>query len=149
MHFLCLHQLRLRDYTLDNQSKAPIGPDDILNIVPVVKHIHTPTADASKAYHAAQNFIQKGWSIAPSLWALCDPFAQWPFELSEYNLPLCFPTAGLLDQAHERLKEAAYLFGRVCDDLQPQACYCHSLLAKVAYLQGKTAEVQLLLQHNL
>lgn len=58
-----------------------------------------------------------------------------------------FPTAGLLDQAHKHLKEAAYLFGRVCDDLHPEACYCHNLLAKVAFLQGKAAEVHLLL-HN-
>lgn len=50
-------------------------------------------------------------------------------------------TAGLLDQAHEHLKEAVYLYGRVCDDLHPEACYCHSLLAKVAFLQGKAAEV--------
>ena len=54
---------------------------------------------------------------------------------------MCFSNAGLLDQAHERLKEAAYLFGRVCDDLHPEASYCHSLLAKVAFLQGKAAEV--------
>ncbi|KAF3695848.1 Clustered mitochondria protein -like protein [Channa argus] len=101
-------QLRLRDYLFDNQSKAPIGPDDILNIFPVVKHIHIPTVDASKPYRAAQNFIHKG----------------------------------LLDQAHEHLKEAAYLFGRVCDDLHPDACYCHSLLARVAFLQGKSAEAR-------
>ncbi|TNN54977.1 Clustered mitochondria [Liparis tanakae] len=101
-------QLRLRDYVLDNQNKAPIGPDDILNIFPVVKHIHMPTADASKAYRAAQTFIQKG----------------------------------LLDQAHEQLKEATYLFGRVCDDLHIEACYCHSLLAKVAYVQGKAVEAR-------
>lgn len=59
-----------------------------------------------------------------------------------YHPILC---AGLLDQAHEQLKEAVYLYGRVCDDLEPEACYCHSLLAKVAFLQGKPAEV--LLQH--
>ncbi|XP_071338904.1 clustered mitochondria protein homolog [Trachinotus anak] len=101
-------QLRLRDYLLDNLNKAPIGPDDILNIFPVVKHIHMPTVDASKAYRAAQISIQKG----------------------------------LLDQAHEQLKEAAYLFGRVCDDLHSEACYCHSLLARVAFLQGKSAEAR-------
>ncbi|KAF7660148.1 hypothetical protein LDENG_00286680 [Lucifuga dentata] len=101
-------QLRLRDYLLDNQSKAPIGPDDILNIFPVVKHVNMPMVDASKAYRAAQNSIQKGF----------------------------------LDQAHEHLKEAAYLFGRVYDDLHPEACYCLSLLAKVSYLQGKTAEAR-------
>ncbi|MEQ2195488.1 hypothetical protein XENOCAPTIV_013599, partial [Xenoophorus captivus] len=103
-----LHQLRLRDYILDNQNKAPISPDDILNIFPVVKHIDMPTVDASKAYRAAQNSIQKG----------------------------------LLDQAHEQLKEAAYLYGRVCDDLDPEACYCNSLLAKVTFLQGKAAEAR-------
>lgn len=101
-------QLRLRDYLLDNQSKAPIGPDDVLNIFPVVKHVHMPTVDASKTYRAAWSSIEKG----------------------------------LLDQAHERLKEAAYLFGRVCDDLHPEASYCHSLLAKVAFLQGKAAEAR-------
>ncbi|XP_070689423.1 clustered mitochondria protein homolog [Pempheris klunzingeri] len=101
-------QLRLRDYLLDNQNKAPIGPDDILNIFPVVKHIDVPTVDASAAYRAAQTSIEKG----------------------------------LLDQAHEHLKEATYLFGRVCDDLHPEACFCHSLLAKVAYLQGKAAEAR-------
>uniref|UniRef100_A0A4W6G9E7 Si:ch211-166a6.5 n=1 Tax=Lates calcarifer TaxID=8187 RepID=A0A4W6G9E7_LATCA len=101
-------QLRLRDYILDNQNKAPIGPDDVLNIFPVVKHVHMPTVDASKAFSAAQNSIRKG----------------------------------LLDQAYEQLTEAAYLFGRVCDDLQPEACYCHSLLARVAFLQGKAAEAR-------
>lgn len=101
-------QLRLRDYFLDNQNKAPIGPDDVLNIFPVVKHIQMPTVDASKAFSAALTSIQKG----------------------------------LLDQAHEHLKEAAYLFGRVCDDLHPEACFCHSLLAKVAFLQGKAAEAR-------
>uniref|UniRef100_A0A3Q0SS10 Si:ch211-166a6.5 n=1 Tax=Amphilophus citrinellus TaxID=61819 RepID=A0A3Q0SS10_AMPCI len=100
--------LRLRDYYFDNQNKVPVGPDDILNIIPVVKHVHMPTLDASKAYHAAQISIQKG----------------------------------LLDQAHEQLKEAVYLYGRVCDDLHPEAGYCHSLLAKVAFLQGKTAEAR-------
>nr|XP_019956484.1 PREDICTED: clustered mitochondria protein homolog [Paralichthys olivaceus] len=101
-------QLRLRDYYLDNQTKAPIGPDDILNIFPVVKHVDMPSVDASKAYRAAHNSIQKG----------------------------------LLDQAHEHLTEASYLFGRVCDDLHPEACHCHSLLAKVAFMQGKAAEAR-------
>ncbi|XP_008280230.1 clustered mitochondria protein homolog [Stegastes partitus] len=101
-------QLRLRDYFLDNQNKAPIGPDDVLNIFPIIKHVHMSTVDASKAFRAALNFVEKG----------------------------------LLDQAHENLKEATYLFGRVCDDLQPEACHCHSMLAKVAFLQGKTAEAR-------
>uniref|UniRef100_A0A1A8IWA1 Clu domain-containing protein n=2 Tax=Nothobranchius TaxID=28779 RepID=A0A1A8IWA1_NOTKU len=101
-------QLRLRDYVFDNVNKAPIGPDDVLNIFPVVKHIQMPIADASKAFNAAKNSIQKG----------------------------------LLVQAHEQLKEAAYLFDRACDDLHPEACHCHSLLAKVTYLQGKAAEAR-------
>ncbi|XP_077417265.1 clustered mitochondria protein homolog [Vanacampus margaritifer] len=101
-------QLRLRDYFFDSHNKAPIGPDDIINIFPVVKHIQMPTSDASKAFRAAQNYFEKG----------------------------------LLDQAHEHLKDAAYLFGRVCDDLHPEACYCHSQLAKLAFLQGKTAEAR-------
>ncbi|XP_056130596.1 clustered mitochondria protein homolog [Lampris incognitus] len=101
-------QLRLRDYFLDNQSKAPIGPDDVLNIFPVIKHISMPTVDATKSFRAAQNFIQKG----------------------------------LMDKAHDSLKEAAYLFGRVCDDLHPEACHCLSLLAKVAFLQGQVAEAR-------
>ncbi|CAL8248249.1 unnamed protein product [Merluccius merluccius] len=101
-------QLRLRDYCLDNQSKAPIGPDDVLNIFPLVKHVHMPTTDASKALRAAQTFIEKG----------------------------------LLDQAQERLKESAYLFGRVCDELHPEACYCLSLLAKVTFILGQAAEAR-------
>ncbi|XP_020505586.2 clustered mitochondria protein homolog [Labrus bergylta] len=101
-------QLRLRDYVFDNQNKAPIGPDDVLNIFPVIKHVHMPTADASTAYRAALTFLEKG----------------------------------LLDQAHEHLQNAAYLFGRVCDNLHPEACFCHSMLAKVAYLRGKPAEAR-------
>lgn len=57
---LYLHQLRLRDYFFDNQNKAPISPDDILNIFPIVKHIHMPTVDAAKAHRTAQTSIQKG-----------------------------------------------------------------------------------------
>uniref|UniRef100_A0A6Q2XTC5 Clu domain-containing protein n=1 Tax=Esox lucius TaxID=8010 RepID=A0A6Q2XTC5_ESOLU len=49
---------------------------------------------------------------------------------------------GMMDQAYERLKEATYLFGRVCDDLNPEACSCLSLLARVAYLQALPAEAR-------
>ncbi|XP_076859579.1 clustered mitochondria protein homolog [Brachyhypopomus gauderio] len=49
---------------------------------------------------------------------------------------------GLLEKAYEQLKEAAYLFGRVCDDLHPEACHCLSLLARMAYLQGHPAEAR-------
>ncbi|XP_051509137.1 clustered mitochondria protein homolog [Myxocyprinus asiaticus] len=101
-------QLRLREYDLDNRNKAPISPDDVLNILPVIKHITLTTTDATRMFQAAQNSLQKG----------------------------------LLEQAYEQLKEASYLFGRVCDDLHPEACHCLSLLAKVAYLQGRPAEAR-------
>ncbi|XP_072538059.1 clustered mitochondria protein homolog [Salminus brasiliensis] len=101
-------QLRLRDYALDNRNKAPITPDDLLNLLPVVKHITMTTTDASRAFQAAKNSLQKG----------------------------------LLEQAYDQLKEAAYLFARVCDDLHPEACNCLSMLAKVAYLQGHPAEAR-------
>lgn len=50
---------------------------------------------------------------------------------------------GLLEQGYEQLKEASYLFGRVCDSLHPEACHCLSLLAKMAYVQGRPAEVHI------
>lgn len=56
----CVQQVRLRDYFLDHQNKCPIGPDDILNILPIIKHVSMPTPDASKAYQAAQTSVQKG-----------------------------------------------------------------------------------------
>ncbi|XP_062398969.1 clustered mitochondria protein homolog [Sardina pilchardus] len=101
-------QLRLRDYALDNRTKAPIGPDDVYNILPVVKHLTMTTQDASRLFRAAQGYLQKGQ----------------------------------LDRGYEQLKEAAYLFGRVCDDLHPEACSCLSLLAKAAYLQGRPVEAR-------
>ncbi|XP_028852284.1 clustered mitochondria protein homolog [Denticeps clupeoides] len=108
---LCLKtgiQIRLRDYVLDNRNKAPVGPDDVLNMLPVVKHVSTTTHDATRIFHAGQATLQKG----------------------------------LLGKAYEQLKEAAYLFGRVCDDFHPDACSCLSLLARVAYLQGRSAEAR-------
>uniref|UniRef100_A0A673MDD5 Si:ch211-166a6.5 n=1 Tax=Sinocyclocheilus rhinocerous TaxID=307959 RepID=A0A673MDD5_9TELE len=106
--FVNVPQLRLREYILDTRNKAPISPDDVLNILPVVKHITMTTTDATRMFTAAQNSLQKG----------------------------------LLEQAYEQLKEATYLFGRVCDDLHPEACHCLSLLAKVAYVQGHPAEAR-------
>lgn len=101
-------QLRLREYVFDNRTKAPIGPDDVLNIFPVVKHVTMTTHDASRAFRAAQSSVQKG----------------------------------MMEQAYVRLKEAAYLFGRVCDDLNAEACSCLSLMARVAYLQGQPTEAR-------
>ncbi|XP_048834447.1 clustered mitochondria protein homolog [Brienomyrus brachyistius] len=108
---LCLKtgvQLRLRDYTLDNCIKAPISPDDIINMFPVVKHVTMTTSDATQAFNSAQKSIEKGQ----------------------------------LDRAYEQLKEATYLFGRVCDDLHPEASMCLSTLAQVAYLQGNRTEAR-------
>ncbi|TRY60548.1 hypothetical protein DNTS_026965 [Danionella cerebrum] len=101
-------QLRLREYALDNRNKAPISSDDVLNILPVVKHITMTTSDATRTLMAAENSLRKG----------------------------------LLEKAYDQLKEASYLFTRVCDDLHPEACRCLSLLAKAAYVQGRPAEAR-------
>lgn len=58
--FVNVPQLRLREYILDNRNKAPISPEDVLNILPVVKHITTTTTDATRLFKAAQNSLQKG-----------------------------------------------------------------------------------------
>ena len=82
---LYLHQLRLRDYFFDNQNKAPISPDDILNIFPIVKHIHMPTVDAAKAHRTAQTSIQKGvlnLSVFCLLWVFLGVF----FEQTLYDI---------------------------------------------------------------
>ncbi|KAJ8285626.1 hypothetical protein GJAV_G00029030 [Gymnothorax javanicus] len=108
---LCLKagiQLRLREYSLDNRSKAPIGPDDILNILPVIKHVEMRMTDATKMFHTAQTSLKKG----------------------------------NLQQANEQLKEASYMYMRVCDDLHPEACTCISTLARLAYLQGRSGEAR-------
>lgn len=100
-----------------------------------------PTPDASKAFQAAQTSIQKGGSDLLQNCQFQGVFGPKSKPDSARNTWVL--SAGLLDQAHEQLKEAVYLYGRVCDDLEPEACYCHSLLAKVAFLQGKAAEVLL------
>ncbi len=33
-------QIQLREYHLDSKSKAPFCEDDIINVFPIVKHIH-------------------------------------------------------------------------------------------------------------
>ncbi|KAJ8263508.1 hypothetical protein COCON_G00159650 [Conger conger] len=108
---LCLKagiQLRLKEYTLDNRSKAPIGPDDILNVLPVIKHVEMRMKDASKMFCSAQTHIQKG----------------------------------NLQQAYDQLKEVAYMYTRMCDDLHPEACACLSSLARLAYLLGRSGEAR-------
>ncbi|MBN3306854.1 CLU protein, partial [Amia calva] len=49
---------------------------------------------------------------------------------------------GQLLEAYEQLKEAVFLFTRVCDDLHPEACACLSLLARVAHILGHSAEAR-------
>ncbi|KAI1900610.1 hypothetical protein AGOR_G00051700 [Albula goreensis] len=49
---------------------------------------------------------------------------------------------GHTQQAYDQLKEASYMFTRVCDDLHPDACACLSSLAQLAYLQGRSAEAR-------
>uniref|UniRef100_A0AAV2MQX9 Clu domain-containing protein n=1 Tax=Knipowitschia caucasica TaxID=637954 RepID=A0AAV2MQX9_KNICA len=53
-------QLRLKDYFVDNQNKAPLGPEDVLNIFPVVKHIDMGFKDAAKSFYLAKTSLQKG-----------------------------------------------------------------------------------------
>ena len=52
-----------------------------------------------------------------------------------------FLLTGNLQQAYDQLKEAAYMYSRMCDDLHPEACACLSSLARLAYLQTRSAEV--------
>lgn len=53
-------QLLLREYNMDNKSKASFFEDDILNIFPVVKHIHPKASDAYNFYTTGQTKIQQG-----------------------------------------------------------------------------------------
>ncbi|XP_051777330.1 clustered mitochondria protein homolog [Erpetoichthys calabaricus] len=60
---LCLKcgiQLLLREYSLDNQQTPPFNPEDIVNIFPVVKHLHFPTIDGTKMLCRAQASLQQG-----------------------------------------------------------------------------------------
>lgn len=53
-------QLLLREYNMENKSKASFGEDDILNMFPVVKHIHPKASDAYNFYTTGQTKIQQG-----------------------------------------------------------------------------------------
>ncbi|XP_039627681.1 clustered mitochondria protein homolog [Polypterus senegalus] len=60
---LCLKcgiQLLLREYSLDNQHTSPFNPEDIVNIFPVVKHLHVPSIDGTKMLCRAQASLQQG-----------------------------------------------------------------------------------------
>lgn len=54
-------QLLLRDYSLDVKGKACFAEEDILNIFPVVKHIHPRATDAYNFYTTGQTKIQQGF----------------------------------------------------------------------------------------
>lgn len=66
-------QLRVREYILDNRNKAAISPDDVLNILPIVKHITMSTTDATRMFKVAQNSLQKGiYEPTRSNWVMCE-----------------------------------------------------------------------------
>lgn len=54
-------QLLLRDYSLDVKGKACFVEEDIINIFPVVKHIHPRATDAYNFYTTGQTKIQQGF----------------------------------------------------------------------------------------
>lgn len=54
-------QLLLRDYSLDHKSKPSFAEEDILNVFPVVKHIHPRATDAYNFYTTGQTKIQQGF----------------------------------------------------------------------------------------
>ncbi|RWS13928.1 hypothetical protein B4U79_14102 [Dinothrombium tinctorium] len=54
-------QILLRDYNFDNRNKCTFNEDDILNIFPVVKHIHPRSTDAYNFYTTGQTKIQQGY----------------------------------------------------------------------------------------
>ncbi|XP_054167940.1 clustered mitochondria protein homolog [Oppia nitens] len=54
-------QLFLREYNFDHKSRATFIDDDILNMFPVVKHIHPRASDAYNFYSTGQRKIQEGY----------------------------------------------------------------------------------------
>ena len=54
-------QLLLRDYALEQKSKPAFTQEDILNVFPVVKHIHPRATDAYNFYTTGQTKIQQGY----------------------------------------------------------------------------------------
>ncbi|CAB1321192.1 unnamed protein product [Coregonus sp. 'balchen'] len=59
-----------------------------------------------------------------------------------YGLQKNSAQKGVMDQVYEYLKEAAYLLGCVCDNLNPEGGSCLSLMARVAYLRGQQCPAQ-------
>ncbi|XP_076363788.1 clustered mitochondria protein homolog isoform X2 [Tachypleus tridentatus] len=57
----CGLQILLKEYGLENCTRAAFTEDDILNVFPVVKHINPKTTDAYNFCTAGQNKIQQGF----------------------------------------------------------------------------------------
>jgi len=53
-------QILLREYNMDNKHKQAFYEEDIINIYPVVKHIHPKATDAYHIFTTGQQKIQQG-----------------------------------------------------------------------------------------
>lgn len=54
-------QILLREYNFDHKNRQTFTEDDILNVFPVVKHIHPRASDAYNFYSTGQRKIQEGF----------------------------------------------------------------------------------------
>lgn len=54
-------QLLLREYNFDHKTRSTFSDEDILNMFPVVKHIHPRASDAYNFYTTGQRKIQDGY----------------------------------------------------------------------------------------
>ena len=54
-------QLLLREYHFDHKTRPTFCDEDILNMFPVVKHIHPRASDAYNFYTTGQSKIQNGY----------------------------------------------------------------------------------------
>jgi len=54
-------QISLREYSMDQRNKPAFSEEDIINIFPVVKHIHPRASDAYNFYQTGQTKIQQGF----------------------------------------------------------------------------------------
>lgn len=59
-------QLQLREYQLDNRAKAAFSEEDVLNLFPVVKHLHPKVLYLVLQFVvlSSQNIILVGYFIA-------------------------------------------------------------------------------------
>uniref|UniRef100_A0A914UNE2 Clustered mitochondria protein homolog n=1 Tax=Plectus sambesii TaxID=2011161 RepID=A0A914UNE2_9BILA len=53
-------QIVLKDYNLDNKTRASLGEEDIQNMFPIVKHVNPKAQDAQNFLHTGQAKIQQG-----------------------------------------------------------------------------------------